>query len=802
MASTIEIFNSAKIDQAKLTGSQGFYNNLAEITESAKLQEKFISNVDFSDPSNFAKFGSAEEYYKNAINYIANEYPYDASLLEKTKWTNNLNDLEYYLLQEEYPKFKGFVELSGAQYIGSLSPSRDIPDEDTKSIFVNGERYFVNESLNFTDGFTFETWLKLGSITNTPNILTINTVVSSSGGINDVTLLKVFASASNLYISGAVSQTAFNHSITQSEWHHYAFSVNANSCSLYVDGQRKQQIATTTFANTGSSYVFYKAGLIPTTQTSSYTSLGAYVTSSVFKLGSGSLIGFDETRFWNKERSLENIGRYWFTAVNGNDYSDPNNSNLILYYKYNEGWDDINGSICLDYSGFRKDAIIYNYNSYNCRNSGSAIDLSGLVEDIEPQSVMYAPAISYSTGTLQPFYNEKVLSGSTHDELNIHALYKKFPSWILEQEEENETKHLKQVVQIVSSYFDDLYNKIGEISKYKHQQNTDDKNKLYPFYDKILTSTGFDVSELFNNLDIIEKLSSRSESNIFDEDIQKIKNSIFQNIYNNLAYILKSKGTEKSIRSFLRSYGINENLVRINLYPDRTKYVIGDKYTQTTARKKTLTLTGGQNIYLSSSAIATTELDTYFTLETAVIFPKILANSVPLTASVLGYTTHNTQTDLSGSAAKLNGYVTVETDDYGSKFCFYTGSNMTLVTSSALITNLYDNTVWNVAIRMKPSVDTTVGAATNYGYIVDFSAINTYKENSPHITASVNTTPGAGFITPYTRYFIGAKNINFTGSTTYNSNAKYLYCNYWSTYLTDNELIAHNKDILSYGIEQ
>lgn len=641
MASTIEIFNSAKIDQTKLTGSSGFYNNLAEITESSKLQDKFISNVDYSDPQNFARFGSAEEYYKNAINYIASDYPYDQSLLEKKKWINNLNELEYYIYKEEYPKHKGYVQLSGSQYIGTLSPSRDIPDDEAKSIYANGKRYFVDENLNFNDGFTFESWIRFGNASNTPNILTVNTVVSSSGGINDVSLLKIFASSSNIYLSGAISQTNFTNTLSQNEWHHYAISINANSSSLYIDGQRVEQLQTSVFANTGSSYAFYRAGLIPTSQTASYSSLGAYVTSSVFRIGSGSVLGLDETRFWNRERSLDNIGRYWFTNVDGNDFTDPNTSNLILYYKYNEGWDDINGSICLDYSGFRKDAVIYNYNSYACRNSGSAIDDSGLVEDVEPQSAIYAPDINYSTGSLLAFYDEKVLSGSNHDELNIHALYKKFPSWILEQEETNETKHLKQVVQIISSYFDDLYNKIGEISNYKHQQTSQDKAKLYPFYDKILTSTGFDVTELFNNLDIIEKISSRSESNIFDEDIQKIKNNIFQNIYNNLSYILKAKGTEKSIRSFLRSYGINENVVRVNLYADKSNYTIGDKYTQTTARKKTITLTGNQNIYLSSSPIITQESGTYFTLETAVIFPKLLAGSIPATASVLGYTTHN-----------------------------------------------------------------------------------------------------------------------------------------------------------------
>jgi len=804
MASTIDIFNSAKIDQAKLTGSQGFYNNIGEITESAKLQDKFISNVDYSDPANFARFGSAEEYYKNAITYIATDYPYDSSFYEKTKWINNLNELEYYIFKEEFPKYKGYVELSSSQYIGTFSPSRDIPDTDTKSIYVNGERYFVNESLNFSDGFTFESWLKFDNVTNTPNILTINTVVSGGSGINNVVLLKVFASASNLYVSGNISQTNFSYNLQNGSWNHYAISFNANSCSLYVDGERTQQIQTDTLLNTGSSYVFYRAGLVPTTQTSSYSSLGTYITSSVFTLGSGSLLSLDETRFWNKERTLENVGRYWFTAVDGNDFSDPNTSNLILYYKYNEGWDDVNGSICLDYSGFKKDAIIYNYNLYDCRKSGSAIDDSGLIEDLEPSSIIYAPAISYSTASLEAFYDQKVQSGTDYDELNGNALYKKFPSWILEEEQLNETKHLKQVIQIVSSYFDDLYNKISEISNYKHQQITTDVNKLYPFYDKILTSTGFDVTELFNNLDIIEKISSRSENNIFDQDIQKIKNSIFQNIYNNLSFILKSKGTEKSIKSFLRSYGINENLVRVNLYADKSNYVINDKYVETTVKKKTITLTDNKNIFLSGTAVDAPVSGNYLTLETSVIFPKILLSNAPATASILGYYIANNSTTFATSSTKHRALITAETDQYGSTICFYTGSNGTsnfnLVASSSKIPNLYDDTVWNFAIGQRPDVDTTLGVPS-YPYKIDFRAVNTQKENTPIITASVGSIYASGFLSDYARYFIGAFNQEMTGSTIYNSNAKYLYCNYWTKYLSDDELIAHNKDILSYGVE-
>ena len=69
MANLIDLFTS-KIDKDNIIGENNFFNNEKELTEFSKLQRKFISNVDYSDPKNFAKFGSAEEYYKTAIQYI------------------------------------------------------------------------------------------------------------------------------------------------------------------------------------------------------------------------------------------------------------------------------------------------------------------------------------------------------------------------------------------------------------------------------------------------------------------------------------------------------------------------------------------------------------------------------------------------------------------------------------------------------------------------------------------------------------------------------------------------------------
>ena len=68
-----------------------------QIVEAEKKRLEFVPPVDYSKPENFAKFGSAEEYYKNAFSHVANFYPYDGTSREKLKFENNLNPFEKYI---------------------------------------------------------------------------------------------------------------------------------------------------------------------------------------------------------------------------------------------------------------------------------------------------------------------------------------------------------------------------------------------------------------------------------------------------------------------------------------------------------------------------------------------------------------------------------------------------------------------------------------------------------------------------------------------------------------------------------
>ena len=68
------------------------------LSESLRRRDEFIPSLDYGDPAQFAKYGSAEKYYENAFNHILQNYPYDGSKYEKEKFYNDLIQ-ELYILQ-------------------------------------------------------------------------------------------------------------------------------------------------------------------------------------------------------------------------------------------------------------------------------------------------------------------------------------------------------------------------------------------------------------------------------------------------------------------------------------------------------------------------------------------------------------------------------------------------------------------------------------------------------------------------------------------------------------------------------
>ena len=429
-------------------------------------------------------------------------------------------------------------------------------------------------------------------------------------------------------------------------------------------------------------------------------------------------------------------------------------TSLLFYYKFNEGWTGSVSQLVLDYSGRKNDGIINNFVAAS-RITESAIDSSTLSLPVEPKDIVWVPSTNYSaySSVLSSYYNTKITGAIEYDELNEHALYNKFPTWAIEAEQDNGTENLKKTVQIIAAYIDDLYLKISEISKYKHGQVSNDKDNLYPFYDKILTSTGFDVTELFSNLDIVQKVSSRDDENIYSENLSKIKNAIYQNIYNNLSYVLKSKGTEKSIKSFLRAYGVDENLVKVNLYADKSLFNISDKSAERIIKKKTVTLTGSQNI---SSSLIDIGSDKTYTLEVQLLLP---ANYTSLSEISI--------------VKSDNLSVYLKNVSSGSLFVLSSSSG-TSQTAIANRVNLEDT--WNIALR--------ADGVTTHLDAISYDTNDYYT----HLTSSLAVANNQNMTIT-----VGSSNLRST-------NIRLADVTLWSDYLSDSDIFKHASDITNYGI--
>ena len=60
--------------------------------------------------------------------------------------------------------------------------------------------------------------------------------------------------------------------------------------------------------------------------------------------------------------------------------------------------------------------------------------------------------------------------------------------------------------------------------------------------------------------------------------IHDVKNQIYQNVYAVLTATYKEKGTKKAFRNILHSFGVDEDVVKINMYADNVDFEIGDKH--------------------------------------------------------------------------------------------------------------------------------------------------------------------------------------------------------------------------------
>ena len=849
-----DLFSKQKAQSIELRGAN--QKSLDEFRQDVESGEEIkqiriedslvIPDLNYASASNFVKYGSAKKYYADAIKRIYSQYPYDGSSAEKIKFKNDLTQLERYILDNEYPKSTGFARFSPDGWgtkVGALEQGYGLSDNPEKITFFNNavnNIYSVeqgrveNTSFNFASGSTIEFWLKkeafLNSTTQTEREAIFYTktaddnkrlVVYVSGGVGDTSsLYTTYYSNAGALEEFTIELNTGLSTIADSNWHHYALTFSTSSSDysfeLYVDGQFKES------KTSGGPIVNITGSAISTIGALNGPLVLADDLTNYGKL-SGSI---DEFKFWKTKRNAQQIGRNYFTVVNGgtntdnNKYNDDNPVDLGVYFKFNEGKTGTasTDSTVLDYSGRLSNGTWTGYVS-NSRDTASAITQAGVgTETGDP--IIYAthPDVITLSDNLEA-------SGTQHDASNVGSLQNSIPMWMLD-EDQSQGGELKNLLQIMGSYFDSLHLQIAQITKFHEAEYQDNDNvAANPYNRRLLTSLGFDVPELFIDKNVLETIANQDDKRKFEDKLNEIKNLIYKNIYNNLNHINKSKGTVKAIRNLLRCYGVDDDLFNFNVYANNAEYVLQDDYKNSSIKFDSLDLTPfadtqntegvifnfSESGNSNSSPYISGSTDDYvgFTVETNTIFPKTpptyqdsinLTSPAIVTASVFGVREANFTNDTTVTAPDAADIsVRAIKDDNTAKFQL--SSSMGVLLESERFYDVYDNSRWSLSARVKYELEpfTDISGA---GYKIEFNGYNYEQDilqNSFALTASLSAVDGAAFIASDKRVYAGAEKTNITGTLTHRANMKLLNVLAWADYVEDEELKAHARDITSFG---
>ena len=848
-----------------------------------KDKVRFLPNVDYSDPANFAFFGSAEKYYTDSFLRIRNNFPYDGSEKEKYDYLNESTFIDLYIFEHRYPRFNGFVNM-GYPTWGTLSGSiidgygksntntfiKTLGGPNSSSLSGLGKQFDdankldsaksrqSNLKFKLEDGVSIEMWLKKPAFDTAKTEKEVlfdlwNGEASSSAQYGRLRLELTGASSGSPFLITALSGASGsqNFSLGQNlttgsitDWTHVAVTLkNSGShiqSNFYINGalNQRQTLTSASIGEVTGSIISY-IGALRTAPSGSPT----------VQEGAGKFSGsLDEFRYWKAERTSKQIGRYYWTNIGGGTNTDDANTSLGVYYKFNEGITQTASydSTVLDYSGRVSNGTWTGYQS-GARSTGSAIVLSNTAPKEYKDPTIYSVHPEYIS-----VLTELERSGNYHDVVNDAALFKSLPSWITDEDNEK-NGNLKNLTQAMASYFDNTYLMIKELNSlkdvYSHfQSNITEKQefegvhttsltgavKPLPFADRLLTNAAFVAPELFADATIIEALADRTEDEQYEMKLHNIKNQIYQNVYSGLMETYKQKGTKRAFRNILHAYGVDEDIVKINMYGDNVDFEIADRYNIRARKEKFVDFnhpdrfagtvyqyaSGTNGVSFISGSGGNFEKFIPVTFETQVILPNKLPPEEPS-----GYNTNHTKSVIAGAheadgtdgtdytipgGDNVNIQLYSERDERESKRVKFhlSSSALGVHLSSSLYDDQYLNNEWLFAFRLtndkRPTVDLVSSSSISSSYILDFVGYNTEASttlHSFHLSSSVSASAAHSFLNSSKRFYVGAKRENFTGSLQEYTDHKIGFARFWMNNLSNDVLLRHAHDSTNYGAE-
>jgi hypothetical protein len=499
------------------------------ISEHNRLSRDFVPDIDFSDPTNFAFYGLAERYYTDSFEYIKNTYPYDGSFAERLKWYNDTSYFDRYVFDNIYPRTNGHIIFSYAGWgAGAKTHSgTGIPTVPEYIKFYGGPHAFstggydFNKSnlydtannrennLQFGQGETVEFYLKKTALNaKTDYEVILDLWNGSAVGSANYSRLCIVLHTTTLdfdieyYVNGVGgTYTAIGTSFAFSaDWVHWTFVFDPINTLLTI------YKATTRGPVVDATVTLTDPGSICERDITGY--LGAYQGLSVLDgasvNGTGKLdASLDEFRFWKTIRNDKEIFRNHNVAFGGGTNTDEANTDLGVYFKFNEGITTASGydANILDYSGRISNGTWYGYCGGRSEDSAIVVGEFATTEFEDP--ILYDAHPDYSS-----LYAQHEITGRLYDTTNPNSVWHMFPGWLREEDTEEE---LQTLAQIIGSYFDMIALQIKYLNDYKTIEYKDVLRGNNLFASRLLSGLGIEVGNIFDYTSILEEFFNRND---------------------------------------------------------------------------------------------------------------------------------------------------------------------------------------------------------------------------------------------------------------------------------------------------
>lgn len=544
-------------------------------------------NVDWSNFRNHTFFNSAEVNVNVAFDKIINGYPFDGTKKEIESFFEKLSGFEKWIF-DNFPKNVGYLFFSGTQigedtdgtrgtFISVLDNAGALYPELSKQSTGNPVLNPGNKS------FSAEFYVYLPAVTNNKQVVFQKLSGSNQGFTFHIENTSSTSTAVGTFsiVSGSTFLSA-SLNLTKGAFNHLCLTYNRDIRLPRLEIYQNSSLVSYTTKNVEFGAFDFGSSLFNIGSGSAFSLGGTTITPQTTFSGA-----LDEFRFFHAVRTPQQQQQY----ANKNVYADED---LKLYFKFNEPTGSLGPSgadinrVVLDSSGNSLHALISNAGfNYSLRSTGSiSVPLLYEHSDLSPILFAYHPdVVSLNT--------ELLTSASEYDDANPNLITRLIPQHYLQEGKLFEGLETSQgtigdaysgqgapgtgqlgSVQLLLSFlyvwgkfFDEIklfIDSFGKVNFVDYDSTDTAPDAVLPYLFKWL---GFDVPPIFVDSSVEQYIDAENidfEYSRGAEPLKSVQNQMLRRVLVSLRDVMKSKGTQRSVKSFMRSLGFDpDNSFRI-----------------------------------------------------------------------------------------------------------------------------------------------------------------------------------------------------------------------------------------------